>query len=238
MRDREIFNTTFKRGLQNFDKYDIINPMKSKQKKISFSKSYKNILNKIYIWRFLVDRLLFSSGITNKATVLFINCNGLSEASEAIINGKSYKSLGVINHDQIKNWESIKGVSNWINVNLTDSNHPLNAHHFAFEFETKSSNDLLHFSFSLLNEKGELIQFISGEKKITFAELTNLSFKMTKILRSEQNGSNISKQNQETADDLKKDLTRLQNELGKKNKTTKSMLQSSSDDKKRIPETA
>lgn len=30
MRDREIFNTTFKRGLQNFDKYDIINPMKSK----------------------------------------------------------------------------------------------------------------------------------------------------------------------------------------------------------------
>lgn len=61
---------------------------------------------------------------------------------------------------------------------------------------------------------------------------------MTKILRSEQNGSNISKQNQETADDLKKDLTRLQNELDKKNKTTKSMLQSSSDDKKRIPETA
>lgn len=61
---------------------------------------------------------------------------------------------------------------------------------------------------------------------------------MTKILRSEQNDSNISKQNQETADDLKKDLTRLQNELGKKNKTTKSMLQSSSDDKKRIPETA
>ena len=149
MRDREIFNTTFKRGLQNFDKYDIINPMKSKQKKISFSKSYKNILNKIYIWRFLVDRLLFSSGITNKATVLFTTCNGLSKASEASINGKSYKSLGVINHDQIKNWESVKGVSNWINVNLTDSNHPLNAHHFAFEFETKSSNDLLHFSFSL-----------------------------------------------------------------------------------------
>ena len=55
----------------------------------------------------------------------------------------------MINHDQIKNWESIKGVSNWINVNLADSNHPLNAHHFAFEFETKSSNDLLHFSFSL-----------------------------------------------------------------------------------------
>ena len=144
----------------------------------------------------------------------------------------------MINHDQIKNWESVKGVPNWINVNLTDSNHPLNADHFAFEFETKSSNDLLHFSFSLLNGKGELIQFIGGEKKITFAELTNLSFKMTKILRSEQNGSNFPKQNQETADDLKKDLTRWQNELGKKNKTTKSMLQSSSNDKKRTPETA
>ena len=56
-------------------------------------------------------------------------------------------------------------MSNWINVNLTDSNHLLNPGHFAFEFETKNSIDLLKCSFSLLNEKGELIQFISGEKK-------------------------------------------------------------------------
>ena len=55
-------------------------------------------------------------------------------------------------------------MSNWINFDLTDSNHPMNADPFAFGFETKNSNNLSNFSFSLLNEKGELIQFISREK--------------------------------------------------------------------------
>ena len=41
---------------------------------------------------------------------------------------------------------------------------------------------------------------------------------MIKILRSKQNGSNFSKHIQEIIDDLTKDLTRLQNEIGKKNK--------------------
>ena len=64
--------------------------------------------NKNYICIFLVDGLLFSSGVTNKANVLFLPYNGLSNTSEAITNGKPHKSLVVINLEQT----SIKSVSN------------------------------------------------------------------------------------------------------------------------------
>ena len=103
MRDRETIDTIFIKGLQNFDKYDIINPTEIKIEEDKFLKNLQKYFNKNYMHRFLVDALLFSSGITNEASVLFITCNGLSEASEAIINGKPYKLLGVIKLDQIKN---------------------------------------------------------------------------------------------------------------------------------------
>ena len=35
---------------------------------------------------------------------------------------------------------------------------------FAFGFKKKSASDFLNFSFSLLNEKPELVKFIDGEK--------------------------------------------------------------------------
>lgn len=49
--------------------------------------------------------------------------------------------LGVISLEQIKNWESIEGIYKWITVNFTDSNYPLYANHFPFDFETKNPSD-------------------------------------------------------------------------------------------------
>ena len=68
------------------------------------------ILNKLqkyergnYTYRFIFEGLLCSSGIISKTNVISITCNGLSEASEAIVNEKLRKTLGVINLDQIQN---------------------------------------------------------------------------------------------------------------------------------------
>ena len=52
--------------------------------------------------RFIVDGMLFISGIKNKTNVIFITWNSLSDASEAIANKKLHKVLGVRNLDQIK----------------------------------------------------------------------------------------------------------------------------------------
>ena len=145
MRSKEIIDKIFIRGLQNFAKYDSLNPIEIK---IEWNKILAN-LHKYekgnYKYRSLVSGVLFSSRTKNYANTLFITCNGLKNTHDSIINRKVYKLLGVMSLEQIKNWKKLKGVSNWVNAILTDLNEPLNSDHFAFGFETKTSNDLLNF---------------------------------------------------------------------------------------------
>lgn len=55
-----------------------------------------------YIYKLLIHGLLFSSRITNEASIVFIACNALTNAFEAIIHGKPYKSLGLIYINEIE----------------------------------------------------------------------------------------------------------------------------------------
>ena len=57
---------------------------------------------KRFKYRFLIESLLFSSNLQNDTDVIFITCNGLSDAREAPINSKLYKTLGVVYLSQIK----------------------------------------------------------------------------------------------------------------------------------------
>ena len=82
------------------------------------------------------------------------------------------KPIGVININQIKNWKAIKGDSIYLNINLTNSLYPDNADHFIFGFEAKFSTDLLNFFFSLLDGKGDLINFASNEQNIPIIGFT------------------------------------------------------------------
>ena len=79
--------------------------------------------------------------------------------------------LGVINLSEIYNLENIKGDSRW--VNTVFDKYIQKSDHFAFGFITDSVRDILNFSFSLLNDKAELISFPSSEQKVTV-----LNFKM------------------------------------------------------------
>ena len=63
---------------------------------------------------------------------MFITCNDLNDV--ALINGGVYKTLGVINLSQIKNWSKVKGDSNWINTAFIDSEYPSISNHFSFAF--------------------------------------------------------------------------------------------------------
>lgn len=72
-----------------------------------------------------------------------------------------YKSSGVIHLEQIKNWNKLKLVSNFVNAILTCLSNSGNLDHFAFGLETKNQNDLLNVTFSLLNKKCKLVEFNS-----------------------------------------------------------------------------
>ena len=113
-----------------------------------------------YKYRFIIDSLLFTSALTNHTNVIFVSCNGLNEAKESLINGKLFKTLGVINLTEIEFWDKIKGKSKWANTCIfTDSKNPTVATHFPFAFTATNLNDLLNFEFILLDDETKLITF-------------------------------------------------------------------------------
>ena len=60
--------------------------------------------HKEFKYRFLIENLLFSSNLENNTNVIFVTCHGLSDAKEALINSKIYKSLGIVYLRETKNW--------------------------------------------------------------------------------------------------------------------------------------
>ena len=73
---------------------------------------------------------------------------------------------------EIENWNEIKNESDWTNVILTDSKFSIAAKHFAFGFETTDLHNLLNFEYSLINDKGKLLEFTQGEDKIPALNFT------------------------------------------------------------------
>ena len=74
--------------------------------------------------------------------VIFLISNGLNDARDFLINGKLYKSIGVTNISEIKDWTKLKGESRWINI-FNNSEDSTLAKHFAFVFETINLSDLI-----------------------------------------------------------------------------------------------
>ena len=118
-----------------------------------------------YKYRFIVDNLLISSSVVQDTNVIFLICNGLNDVRDSLINRKLYKSLGVININEIKDWTKLKGESKWINIIFNGSENPTLAKHFAFTFETINLSNLLNFQISLLNGEAKPIKFAPNEKK-------------------------------------------------------------------------
>ena len=146
-------------GLQKFDQYTQLNP-------ITIRISDQNLKNKLffysknrYKYRFVATSLLFSSAIKRETNTIFITTNGLNDAKNILVTGKLYQGIGAIYTSEIENWDKLKTESHWVVTILTDSLLSIAAKHFSFAFETTGLNTLLNFEYSLLNDKGELLQF-------------------------------------------------------------------------------
>ena len=109
--------------------------------------------NQRYKYRFIINSLWISSSIVQERNVIFLISNGLNDARTSLINGKIYKSIGVVNVNEKANWTELKGKSKWVNIVFNDSENPTLSKHFAFAFETTNLNDLLNFELSLLDDK-------------------------------------------------------------------------------------
>ena len=63
--------------------------------------------------------------VVQDTNVIFLICNGLNDARDSLTNGELYKSIGVINISEIKDWTKLKGGSKWINIKFKDSENPI-----------------------------------------------------------------------------------------------------------------
>ena len=116
--------------------------------------------------------MLFSSSLTNDTNIIFVSCNGLNEAKNALINCKLFKSIGVINLNEIEQWKKVKRKSKCVNTTFTDPEQQMAASHFAFGFTTRNLHGILNFEFSLLDDKVELINLPKTEDKVPVLTFT------------------------------------------------------------------
>ena len=162
--DEIIVDTLFIKGLQSYDKYTILNPLdidfrsKNLNQKLEDYRGYKYMLT--------LKNILFRANFENKTENIIVICHNLNTAKKALINGKKYNILGVINLNQIKNWETIKGESIYVNANLTDIHYPEKASHLSFPFKATTPMELLEFSCELLDDSSKTIKFREGETKV------------------------------------------------------------------------
>ena len=98
--------------------------------------------------------------------VIFITCNGLSDARQALINSKLYETLGVVYLSQIKNWDLVKGESKRSRAIFVDSEYHKKSSHYSFVFITKNVSVLFNFTITLLDSKGNKITFPSSKTKV------------------------------------------------------------------------
>ena len=151
-------------GLQNYNLDEKLNPIEINIRDSKIQGKLPRYDTQRYKYRFIVNNLWISSSVVQDTNVIFLICNGLNDARDSLINGKLYKSIGVINISKIKDWTKLKGESKCINITFNDSENPTLAKHFAFAFETLNLSDLLNFQLSLLDDETKLIKFAPNEK--------------------------------------------------------------------------
>ena len=153
-------------GLQNYNVDEKLNPTEITIRDSEIQGKLSRYGTQRCKYHFIVDSLLVSSLVVQDTNVIFLICNGLNDARDSLINRKLYKSIGVVNINEVKDWTKLKGKWKWVNIIFNDSENPTLAKHFAFALETINLSDLLNFQLSLLDDKAKPIKFAAKEKKI------------------------------------------------------------------------
>ena len=165
----KVLDTFLIKALQSYDKYTVLNPLE-----IDIRSNY--LTDKInqykgFIYEVCVRNILFSSAIKNETQNIFLTCHSLNSAEKALINGKIYSLLGIVNLAEIKNLSKIKGSSIYVSVKFDDMNYIEHATHFAFKFKTSFPTEILEFQVELFDDKAKQIEFNDGENKVPVIDL-------------------------------------------------------------------
>ena len=75
------------------------------------------------------------------------------DAKYSLINEKLYQTIGVINLNEIKNWNKMKKSLRWVNVNFQAQGGNRGAKRFSCNFIRKNTVNVLNFTLKLIDDK-------------------------------------------------------------------------------------
>ena len=165
----EVIDTIIVKALQSYDKYSTLSPLE-----INLNSNYLSKIIHDYKGFTFEERLinvLFSSSLENDTQNIFIVCHNLNSAKKALINNKIYSLFGIINLNEIKQWNEMKGKSLYVNAKIDDSQYMQNAKHFGFKFKSSFPTEFLEFTCKFLDDKADQIKFADGENKVPIIDL-------------------------------------------------------------------
>ena len=109
-----------------------------------------------------MEAFLFSPNFENQTGVIFLACDGLSNAKEVLIISKVEKVLGVTYLLEIVNWELGKGRIKRSQSIFVGSEYHTKPSHLAFAFISRSITDLINFTVTLLDCNRKNLTFPSN----------------------------------------------------------------------------
>ena len=116
------------------------------------------------MYRFRILPVTISSSITNMENNILVTCTGLKDCKKGDVNGKQENILAIIHIENIPNWNELKSISSWVNIDLTDYLEIQSAGNISFNFITSPICDISKFDITFKNGKGEAIIFEKKEK--------------------------------------------------------------------------
>ena len=75
----------------------------------------------------------------------------LKSAKYALLNDEYKQLTGIANSNQIENWESLKQSSKWVSIIFQEQIENKNTLHPSFSFISNNKEDVLGFSFKLVD---------------------------------------------------------------------------------------
>ena len=73
-----------------------------------------------FIYRFKLTSVTLSTSIVNLDNKILVTCVGLNECKKADVNRVQQNILAIIHTENVANWEQLKHISSWINIDLVD----------------------------------------------------------------------------------------------------------------------
>ena len=139
---------------------------------ISNSPSYISFVDKYppkkFMYRFRLTGVTITASMENMDTEILVTCTGLNNCKKTDINGIREDILAIIHTENIVNWEHLKSISSWIDIDLVDYlniQEPSNTW-LSFLTESELIHNISKFHISLKNKNREFIRFGEGKQKI------------------------------------------------------------------------